>query len=169
MGGTSSIRRKWSALDSSTRALDAGSEQAGSVDRPPPIAVAAGLVFQAGRLLITRRPEGAHLGGLWEFPGGKLEPGETWEAGLARELHEELGITVTVDRLVCEVTHAYPDRTVHLRFFACRLAAGEPRALGCAAFAWVRREDLARHEFPPADAAVLDAVRSAPEFSGESL
>lgn len=131
--------------------------------------MAAGLVFRAGRLLITRRPEGTHLGGLWEFPGGKLEGGETWEAGLIRELHEELGITVAVDRLVCEVTHAYPDRTVHLRFFACRLMVGEPRPLGCAALAWVRREELADHDFPPADAAVLDAIQSAQEFSRESL
>lgn len=133
------------------------------------IAVAAGLVFRAGRLLITRRPKSAHLGGLWEFPGGKLEPGESWEEGLVRELEEELGITVRVGRLVTEVTHAYPDRTVHLRFFACTLAAGEPRPIGCSELAWVLSDGLAAHPFPAADAAVLDAVRSAPEFTGESL
>jgi len=139
------------------------------VDAPPSIAVAAGLVFRSGRLLITRRPPGSHLGGLWEFPGGKLERGESWENGLIRELREELGVIVAVGRLVSEVIHAYPDRVVHLRFFACRLMQGEPRAIGCSELAWVGRDGLAAHEFPPADVAVLDAVRTAPEFSGESL
>ncbi|MCW5556493.1 MAG: 8-oxo-dGTP diphosphatase MutT [Verrucomicrobiae bacterium] len=139
------------------------------MNSPSAIAVAAGLVFRAGRLLITRRPEGAHLGGLWEFPGGKLEPGESWEEGLIRELAEELGVTVRVGRLVSEVTHAYPDRTVHLRFFACTLIAGEPRPIGCSELAWVTRDGLEAHSFPAADAAVLDAVRLAPEFTGESL
>jgi mutator protein MutT len=117
--------------------------------------VAAGLVFRAGRLLITRRPPGKHLAGLWEFPGGKREPGETWEACLRRELREELGVEVAVGALFEEVTHDYPGRRVHLRFYLGRLAAGEPRPLGCAAVAWVTRDELATYEFPPADALLL--------------
>ncbi len=85
----------------------------------PPIEVAAGLVFRGGKLLLTQRHPEAHLGGLWEFPGGKREPGETFEQCLARELEEELGIEVTVGELIESITHVYPERTVHLRFFRC--------------------------------------------------
>ncbi|MFO1458115.1 MAG: 8-oxo-dGTP diphosphatase MutT [Verrucomicrobiota bacterium] len=135
----------------------------------PVLQVAAGLVFRSGRLLITRRPEGTHLGSLWEFPGGKLEPGESWEEGLVRELQEELGIRVAVGRLLSEVTHAYPEKTVHLRFHVCALLDGEPQPLGCAALEWVTREQLDRFPFPAADTQVLHAARSAPEFDGETL
>src|ERR1041385_7546125 len=82
--------------------------------------VAAALVFRDGKLLITRRHADAHLGGLWEFPGGKRESDETFEQCLVRELQEELGITVTVGELLEELTHEYPERTVLLKFFACR-------------------------------------------------
>lgn len=136
---------------------------------PRALQVAAGLVFRSGRLLITRRPEGTHLGGLWEFPGGKLEPGESWEDGLVRELQEELGIRVAVGRLLSEVTHAYPEKTVHLRFHVCTLLEGEPRPLGCAALEWVTREGLALHSFPAADVQILAAAAAAPEFDGETL
>ena len=135
----------------------------------PRIAVAAGLVFRGGKLLITQRPPGTHLEGYWEFPGGKLEAGESWEEGLIRELHEELGIEVTVGRLFAEVTHAYPEKTVHLRFHVCSLRHGEPLPLGCADLAWVAPEDLARHRFPPADDSLLARLPFAPEFHGKSL
>lgn len=131
----------------------------------PAISVSAGLVFRAGRLLIAQRPEGAHLGGLWEFPGGKREPGETWESCLVRELREELGIAIRVGRLASEVTHAYPERTVRLRFYVCSLVEGEPRPIGCAAVAWVTAAELDAYAFPAADAAVLAALRDAPEFT----
>lgn len=131
---------------------------------PPLIEVAAGLVFRAGRLLITRRPAGTHLAGLWEFPGGKREAGETWEACLVRELQEELGVQVGVERLFEEVFHDYPGKRVHLRFFVCHLIAGEPAPLGCAAVTWVDAAGLARHEFPPADARLLSRLPAAPEF-----
>jgi mutator protein MutT len=123
------------------------------------IEVAAGLVFRAGQLLITQRPHGGHLGGLWEFPGGKREPSETFEACLRRELMEELGIEVEVRELIETITHAYPEKTVHLKFFRCAWQKHEPQALGCPAFHWVRREDLAGYEFPAADARLLDHLR----------
>jgi 8-oxo-dGTP diphosphatase len=126
-----------------------------------PIEVAAGLIFQRGRLLITQRYAGAHLGGLWEFPGGKRELDETYERCLERELKEELEIEVRVGRLIDAVTHSYPGKTVHLKFFLCELLRGEPRATGCAAFKWVGREELAAHEFPAADARLLERVRAA--------
>ena len=125
-----------------------------------PIEVAAGLVFRDGKLLITQRHTHAHLGGLWEFPGGKLEPGETFEACLARELREELGVEIAVGELVQSLSHAYPEKTVHLRFFRCQWVRNEPRPLGCAAFKWVSAGELATFPFPAADARLLDLLRS---------
>jgi mutator protein MutT len=123
------------------------------------IDVAAALVFRDGKLLITQRHADAHLGGLWEFPGGKREREETFEQCLARELREELGIEVAVGELVESLTHAYPDKTVHLRFFRCRWLAHEPQPLGCPAFKWVRAAELKDYAFPAADARLLDTLQ----------
>ena len=122
--------------------------------------VAAGLVFRDGRLLITRRPSGSHLAGLWEFPGGKLEPGETCEECLRRELREELGIEVEVGPLVESITHAYPEREVHLQFHRCRWLRHEPRPIQCQALAWIGVAELGQYEFPPADARLLQTLRA---------
>ena len=119
------------------------------------IEVSAGLVFRAGKLLITQRHADAHLGGLWEFPGGKREDGETFEQCLARELREELGVVVVFGKLFDSVTHAYPERTVLLKFFLCKLPTGEPQAIECAAVKWVNREELPAYDFPGADAGLL--------------
>jgi 8-oxo-dGTP diphosphatase len=124
------------------------------------IEVSAALLFQNGRVLITQRPAESHLGGLWEFPGGKREPGETFEQCLVREVREELGIEAAVEGLFEEVTHSYADKKVHLKFFTARVLAGEPQALGCAAVKWVGNAELADHEFPAADARLLDKLRA---------
>lgn len=124
------------------------------------IEVSAGLVFRSGQLLITQRHAAAHLGGLWEFPGGKREPGETFEQCLGRELREELGVEVVVGALFETITHAYPERTVLLKFFLCRLPHGEPQALDCAAVKWVDHAGLAAHDFPAADAILLDKLKA---------
>jgi 8-oxo-dGTP diphosphatase len=123
------------------------------------IDVAAALVFRDGKLLITQRQADAHLGGLWEFPGGKREANETFEACLARELREELGIEVAVGELVESLTHAYPEKTVHLKFYHCRWANQEPQALGCSAFKWVSAVELEDYAFPAADSRLLDKLR----------
>jgi mutator protein MutT len=123
------------------------------------IDVAAGLLFKSGKLLITQRPAQTHLGGLWEFPGGKREPGETFEQCLERELREELGIEPFVGELVESLTHAYPTKTVRLNFYRCELKSGEPQALGCAGLTWVGPEELRDYEFPPADERLLDRLR----------
>ncbi len=123
------------------------------------VEVAAALVFRAGKLLIAQRYPGAHLGGLWELPGGKRELDESYEQCLARELVEELGIEVEVLDLIEALTHRYPDRTVHIQFYRCRWVANEPRALGCAAFAWVSRDELANFTFPAADAKLLERLK----------
>lgn len=126
------------------------------------IPVAAALIFRNERLLITRRPEGKHLAGLWEFPGGKLEAGESWSTGLQRELREELGTEVFVGELFEEVTHRYPGKTVQLRFFICGWHRGEPQPLECAAIAWVTAGELAHYEFPPADAQLIQRLQARP-------
>ena len=122
------------------------------------IEVSAGLVFRANKLLITQRHADAHLGGLWEFPGGKREPGETFELCLVRELREELGVEVVVGELFDTVTHAYPERTVLLKFFLCKLPTGEPQAIDCAAIKWVNRDELIKYDFPAADAGLLERL-----------
>jgi len=124
------------------------------------IEVSAALIFRAGKLLITQRRADAHLGGLWEFPGGKREPAETFEQCLARELREELGVEISVGELLEEVTHAYPDKTVRLKFFICRLEHGEPEPLGCAALRWADKAELDQYTFPAADARLLDKLRA---------
>lgn len=123
------------------------------------IEVAAALVFRDGKLLITQRYPDAHLGGLWEFPGGKREPNETFEECLARELREELGVEVAVGELLENLTHAYPEKTVQLRFYLCRLTQREPQALGCPAFKWVSAAELTQHQFPAADTRLLEKLQ----------
>jgi mutator protein MutT len=126
----------------------------------PPIEVAAGLVFRDGKLLITQRPPGSHLGGLWEFPGGKCEAGESFEQCLRRELAEELGIEVQVHELAEELTHHYAERSVHLKFYRCRWLRHEPRAILCHDWAWIGPEQLPDYRFPAADARLLEKLRS---------
>jgi 8-oxo-dGTP diphosphatase len=133
----------------------------------PIIDVAAALVFRDGKLLITQRHADAHLGGLWEFPGGKREPNETFEDCLARELREELGIEVAVGELVEKLTHAYPEKTVHLRFYRCRWIQHEAQPLECPAFQWVNAAELKDYAFPAADARLLDKLRNDTELWGK--
>ena len=124
------------------------------------IEVSAALLFHDGKLLITQRHAQSHLGGLWEFPGGKREPEETFEHCLVRELREELGIEVEVGELFEDISHAYAEKTVRLKFFTCKLISGEPSPLDCAAFKWVDKTELAGYEFPAADARLLEKLRA---------
>jgi mutator protein MutT len=124
------------------------------------IEVSAALIFHHGKLLITQRHAKSHLGGLWEFPGGKRESNETFEECLVRELREELGIEVEVGELFEEISHAYPEKTVRLKFFVCKLISGKPRTLDCAAFKWVGKTELAGFDFPAADARLLEKLRA---------
>jgi 8-oxo-dGTP diphosphatase len=134
-----------------------------------PIEVSAGLVFRGGKLLITRRRAGGPLGGLWEFPGGKREPGETFEQCLHRELLEELGVEVEIESLLEDIVHHYPGRSVRLQFFRCRWLRHEPRPILCDDLAWVTAAQLSDYSFPAADARILDKVRGAPELWGRAM
>ncbi len=126
--------------------------------------MAAGLIFRHGKLLITQRHSDVHLGGLWEFPGGKRESDETFEECLARELREELGIEVIVGHLLESLTHEYPERNVHLKFFHCRWLHHEPRPIGCLALAWVAADQLDQYVFPEADARLLERLKDSPQL-----
>lgn len=115
-------------------------------------------------MLITQRYPQAHQGGLWEFPGGKREGGETFEDCLRRELDEELGIEVEIIQEVEALTHQYPDKAVHLKFFRCALKKNEPQPLGCPEFRWVQIEELRQFAFPAADARLLAKLEQTPEL-----
>tara|TARA_Y100000588_G_scaffold230490_1_gene244226 strand:+ start:864 stop:1271 length:408 start_codon:yes stop_codon:yes gene_type:complete len=132
-----------------------------------PIAVAAGLIFREGKLLITQRPAGGHLAGLWEFPGGKCEPEETLPECLQRELHEELGVVVNVRECVETLEHAYPEKVVKLSFFRCELVMGEPTGDEGQALAWIDAYELGDYEFPAADARLLEKLKSNLAWWGE--
>ena len=114
------------------------------------IAVVAAVVEENDAFLVTRRPDGVHLAGLWEFPGGKILPGESHADALRREMREELDADVDVRDLVFETTHAYPERTVALYFYRCALTQ-RPQPLLGQEMRWVKRSDLASLGFPPAD------------------
>ena len=115
-----------------------------------PVVVIAAVVEREGRFLLTRRLEGTHLSGMWEFPGGKCEDGEPHEACLAREMREELAVDVTTGEEIFTVEHAYTDRTVRLHFRRCQII-GEPRPQLGQQMRWASREELGRLEFPEAD------------------
>ena len=114
------------------------------------VVVVAAVIEDAHRFLVTRRPPGVHLAGLWEFPGGKTDADESHPAALKREIREELGVDVEVGGLEYETIHAYPDRTVALHFYRCRLL-GAPRPQLGQEMRWVARADLRSLGFPPAD------------------
>ena len=112
-----------------------------------------------GRVLIAQRPPGSHLAGGWEFPGGKLEPGEERLAGLARELREELGISIDTPRPLIRVRHAYPTREVLLDVWVVRRYQGEPEGLDGQALRWCEQSELATANLLPADKPIVAALR----------
>ena len=116
----------------------------------PRVVVTAAVIERDGAYLVTRRPPGVHLAGMWEFPGGKCDREESFEACLVREIREELGCGVEVGREVFSTAHAYPERIVELHFFACTLQ-GQPMPVLGQELRWVPRTHLSTLEFPPAD------------------
>jgi 8-oxo-dGTP diphosphatase len=126
------------------------------------VRVVAAVARRGDRILITRRRDDAARGGLWEFPGGKVEAGEAEQVALRREIREELGCDVEVGRLVLRHRHRYPDLEVELAFYACAIPAGEePRPLGVAAVEWAARGTLASYPFCEADVPVLAELEKA--------
>ena len=126
----------------------------------PHFHVTAGLVWKDGKLLITRRPEGSHLAGYWEFPGGKQEHGESLEACLEREIREELGMEVKAVKHLLQIDHEYETKSITLHLFQCSWLSGTPTPIGCSEIRWVRPEDLANYQLPPPDLQLLPSIQN---------
>lgn len=125
----------------------------------PPLRVAVGVILSRdGRILIARRAAHRHQGGLWEFPGGKVEAGETAREALARELREETGILVLDASALLAVSFDYPDRSVCLEVFQVTQYTGEPRGQEGQPLRWVLRSELADYTFPDANQPILEAL-----------
>ena len=122
--------------------------------------VPVGLIWRRGKLLITKRPLDAMLGGLWEFPGGKQEPGESLEAALRREIQEETGLAVTVGEHLLSVDHAYSHFRVTLHAFHCAAPRGRVRVTKCDAFKWVAVGELGGYPFPSGSRAIIRKLTS---------
>lgn len=120
--------------------------------------VVAALIWKGGRFMICQRPAHKARGLLWEFVGGKVEPGETKEQALVRECREELGITVAVGDVFTEVTHVYPDLSVHLTLFDARIAEGKPQLLEHRDLRWITPDEIDSYDFCPADEAILKEI-----------
>jgi 8-oxo-dGTP diphosphatase len=126
------------------------------------IDVVAAIIRKDDEILITQRLDGVHLARLWEFPGGKVEAGESLEVALRREIQEELGIKIRVDDEFFTVDHDYPSKSVRLHFFNCVVLEGEVRPLDVADLRWIKPDDIGNYQFPPAD---VDLVRKLRSFS----
>jgi len=127
-------------------------------DEKPYFHVTAGLIRSRGKLLITRRPRGSHLEGLWEFPGGKQEKGESLEHCLEREIREELGIKVRAEKALLTVDHEYDSISISLHVYDCTLPQGEPEALEGQEIMWVFPGELEKLTFPPPDREVIQFI-----------
>ncbi len=122
--------------------------------------VVAALISDGRRYLVSRRPEEKHLGGFWEFPGGKPEEEETDAEALRRELREELRLQVAVGERLLSVEHQYEDRTVQLHFYSCRRVPEDqqPVSVECSNFKWVQPQDMKSMKFPPADETLIQTL-----------
>ncbi len=127
----------------------------------PPLAVVAAIIYNAeGRVLITKRPAHVHLGGLWEFPGGKVDPGETDNEALLREIREETGLSIHIDKLFWKEHAVFPEKSVRLHFYTCRLTH-EPQEIipdEIDDHRWVKPEELTAYTFPEADSRLIDKL-----------
>ena len=127
--------------------------------------VVAALIWDGGRFMVCQRPAHKARGLLWEFVGGKVEPGETKEQALVRECREELGITVAVGPVFMEVLHEYPDLNVHLTLFRASIAEGTPQKLEHNDIRWITPDEIGEYPFCPADEEILRAIRAAADHN----
>lgn len=125
-----------------------------------PTEVVAALIWEGSRFLICQRPHHKARGSLWEFVGGKVEPGESKEEALIRECREELSITVQPGEVFMEVTHTYPDLTVHLTLLNASIRSGVPQLLEHQDMRWITPSEIGRFTFCPADEVILEKLKS---------
>ena len=121
--------------------------------------VVAALIWQGEQFMICQRPAHKARGLLWEFVGGKVESGETKEQALIRECREELAVTVSVGEIFMDVTHEYPDLTVHLTLFNAEIAEGKPQMLEHNDIRWITSREIPDYDFCPADVEILSEIR----------
>jgi A/G-specific adenine glycosylase len=126
----------------------------------PHFDVTAAVIRKSGRLLIAQRPFGGRLGGLWEFPGGKVEPGETLPQCLRREIKEELGVRIKVGQPIISIDHAYTHFKITLHAFECELVSGKPQAVQVQDFKWVRMSELEKYAFAKTDLRIIEALKT---------
>ncbi len=122
------------------------------------VEVVAALIWDGGRFMICQRPAYKTRGLLWEFVGGKVEPGETKEQALVRECREELDILVGAEDVFTEVIHEYPDMTVHLTLFNAHIVSGVPKLLEHNDLRWITPEEIPKYDFCPADKEILEKI-----------
>ena len=122
------------------------------------VEVVAALIWQGDKFMICQRPENKARGLLWEFVGGKVEPGETKEQALIRECQEELAVMLSVGDMFMDVVHEYPDLTVHLTLYNATIADGEPQKLEHNDIQWITPSEIPNHEFCPADKEILAKI-----------
>ena len=161
------VRRAPSGAPAAAIHIAGGPPVAGSLIMPPvkSIQVAFALAERRGKYLICQRAPGTHLGGYWEFPGGKREPGESWEACLRRELREELGVKLRNVRPFTSLRYRYPTRLIAFKVFRCSIV-GSSKALQIKKFQWVFVTQLRRYRFPPADRKLIE--RLCPHVAGDA-
>lgn len=121
--------------------------------------VVAALIWDKNRFLICQRPKDKGCALLWEFVGGKVEPGESHEQALIRECREELGIQVSVGNEFMDVTHEYPDAVVHLTLYEATIVSGIPQRLEHQDFQWILPDEISQYPFCPADQAILERIQ----------
>jgi mutator protein MutT len=122
--------------------------------------VVAAIIRRDNRILLTRRFNNVHLPGLWEFPGGKVEAGESLEDALKREIMEELGVQIAILYEFFKVDHAYPTKTIRLHFYECSIVKGEPQPLDVADLRWVAPRELSSYPFPDADKELVSRLQA---------
>lgn len=121
--------------------------------------VTAAIIEEAGRYFISQRKKDSYQGLKWEFPGGKLEKGETPEVCLRRELMEELDLVVEVQDIYQVVSHEYGEKHIILLFYLCRITGGEPKCLDCSDYCWVTPDEMSYYDFAPADVPVVNKIQ----------
>ena len=130
--------------------------------------VVAALIWDENRFMICQRPAHKARGLLWEFVGGKVEPGETGPEALRRECHEELAVEICVGTVFMEVTHAYPDLLVHLTLYNASIVSGVPQKLEHNDIRWITPAEIPQYDFCPADGEILDRIRATNQENGSS-